>query len=81
MQVLTDEQRRAMDGRADGFAPPRPRLGDLWLAAVDVLVRILTLGRGRVMKVNRIGPIHWDGAIKRSPCLGADSCAGACGRV
>lgn len=64
MQMLTDEQRRAMDGRAGSFAPPRPQLGDLWLAVVDVLVRILTLGRGRVMKVNRSGPIRWDGVIK-----------------
>lgn len=64
MQMLTDEQRRAMDGQAGGFVPPRPRLGDLWLAVVDVLVRILTLGRGRVMKVNRSGPIRWDGVIR-----------------
>lgn len=63
MQMLTDEQRRAMRGQAGGFAPPRPRLGDLWLAVVDVLVRILTFGRGRVVKT-RSGPIHWDGVIK-----------------
>ena len=63
MLVLTDEQRRAMEGRADGFVPPRPGLGDLWLAALDVLVRILTLGRGRVAKT-RSGPIRWDGAIR-----------------
>ena len=63
MQVLTGEQRRAMSGRTGGFAPPRPGLGDLWIAAVDALVRILTLGRGRVVKT-RSGPIHWDGAIR-----------------
>ena len=63
MQVLTDEQRRAMDGRAGGLAPPRPTLGDVWLAALDVLVRILTLGRGRVVKT-RFGPVHWDGVIR-----------------
>ena len=63
MQVLTDEQRRAMSGRTGGFVPPRPRLGDLWLAVVDVLVRILTFGRGRVAKA-RSGPVHWDGVIR-----------------
>ena len=63
MQVLTDEQRCAMNGRTGGFAPPRPTLGDLWLAALDALVRILTLGRGRVTKA-RSGPIHWDGVIR-----------------
>ena len=63
MQMLTDEQRRAMDGRAGGSVPPRPRLGDLWLTALDVLVRILTLGRGRVVKT-RFGPIQWDGMIR-----------------
>lgn len=63
MQVLTDEQRRAMDGRAGGSAPPRQSLGDLWLAAVGALVRILTLGRGRVVKA-RSGPIYWDGVIR-----------------
>lgn len=63
MQVLTDEQRRAMSGRAGGFAPPRPTLGDLWLAALDVLVRILTLGRGRVAKA-RSSQIHRDGVIR-----------------
>ena len=63
MLVLTDEQRRAMDGRADGFVPPRPTLGGLWLAALDVLVRSLTYGRGRVAKT-RSCPIHWDGVIR-----------------
>ena len=63
MQVMTDEQRRAMSGRTGGFVPPRPGPGDLWLAAVDVLVRILTLGRGRVIKT-RSDPIRWDGVIK-----------------
>ena len=63
MQVLTDEQQRAMSGRTGGFAPPRPGLGDLWLVAVDALVRILTLGRGRVVKA-RSGPIYWDGVIR-----------------
>ena len=63
MQMLTEEQRRAMDGRAGGFAPPRPTLGDLWLTALDVLVRILTLGRGRVAKT-RSGPIRWEGVIR-----------------
>lgn len=63
MQMLTDEQRCAMDGRAGGFAPPRPRLGDLWLVALDALVRILTLGRGRVVKT-RSGPIRWDRVIR-----------------
>ena len=63
MLMLTDEQRRAMDGRAGDFAPPRPTLGGLWLAALDVLVRILTYGRGRVAKT-RSCPIHWDGVIR-----------------
>ena len=63
MQMLTDEQRRAMDGRVGGFSPTRPELGDLWLAAVDALVRILTLGRGRVVKAPS-GPIYWDGVIR-----------------
>ena len=63
MQVLTDEQRRAMSGLTGGFAPTRPGLGDLWLAAVDTLVRILTLGRGRVVKT-RSRPIYWDGVIR-----------------
>lgn len=63
MQVMTDEQRRAMSGRTGGFVPPRPGPGDLWLAAVDVLVRILTLGRGRVVKARR-RPIYWDVVIR-----------------
>lgn len=63
MQMLTDEQRRAMDGRAGSFAPPRPTLGGLWLATLDVLMRILTVGRGRVTKT-RSAPICWDGAIR-----------------
>ena len=63
MQMLTDEQQRAMSGQAGDFAPPRSGIGDLWLAALDALVRILTLGRGRVTKT-RSGPIHWDGVIR-----------------
>ena len=63
MQVLTDEQRRVMDGRSGGFVPPRPGLGDLWLLVLDTLVRILTFGHGRVMKT-RSGPIRWNGVIR-----------------
>lgn len=63
MQVLMDGQKRGMAGARGGFVPPRRRFGDLWLAVVDALVRILTLGRGRVVKT-RSEPIHWAGAIR-----------------
>ena len=64
MQVLTDAQKRMTANGPGGFVPPRQGLGDLWLAAVDILVRVLTLGRGRVVKAGRIGPIHWGGVLK-----------------
>ena len=41
--------RRAMDG-ADGVAPRRPGLMDARLKVLDALARVLTFGRGRVVR-------------------------------
>jgi len=64
MTVLTDEQRARMRGDI-GVMAPRPRfLRDFWITALDRLVRILTLGRGRVIVPSRRAPIHWDGVMR-----------------
>ena len=49
MQIQTGEMRRAMDG-ADGVAPRRPGLMDARLKVLDALARVLTFGRGRVVR-------------------------------
>ncbi len=55
--------RRAMDG-GKGIAPRRPGLMDAWLKVLDVLVRVLTFGRGRVVRGPLRGPVRWDGNLK-----------------
>ena len=63
MQIQTDEMRRAM-GEADGVVPRRPGLMDAWIRVLDVLVRVLTFGRGRVVREIARGPVRWDGNLR-----------------
>ena len=63
MQIQTDEMRRAMGG-ADGVVPRRPGLMDAWIRVLDVVVRVLTFGRGRVVREISFGPVRWDGNLK-----------------
>ena len=63
MQIQTDEMRRAMGG-ADGVVPRRPGLMDAWIRVLDVVVRVLTFGRGRVVRGPLRGPVCWDGNLR-----------------
>ena len=63
MQIQTDEMRRAMGG-ADGVVPRRPGLMDAWIRVLDVVVRVLTCGRGRVVREIARGPVRWDGNLR-----------------
>jgi len=64
MQVLTDEQRKKM-GCTGGVVGPMPNpVGRAWIAILDAIVRVLTLGRGRVITTGHRAPIRWDGVIK-----------------
>lgn len=63
MQIQTDEMRRVMGG-AKGVVPRRPGLMDAWIRGLDVLVRVLTFGRGRVVRGPPRGPVRWDGNLK-----------------
>ena len=63
MQIQTDEMRGAMGG-AKGVAPRRPGLMDAWLRVLDVLVRLLSFGRGRVVREMARGPVRWDGNLR-----------------
>ena len=63
MQILTDEQRQAMDA-ASGVVPRRPGLMDAWIWVLNAVVRVLTFGRGRVVRNPLRGPIRWDGNLK-----------------
>ena len=63
MQIQTDEMRRAM-GEAGGVVPRRPGLMDAWLRVLDVVVRLLTFGCGRVVRGPLRGPVRWDGNLK-----------------
>lgn len=64
MQMLTEEQRKALEGHVNhGCIPPNGGRGGLWMLAVETLVWVLTLGRGQVVRKNgRI--VHWDGTVK-----------------
>ena len=63
MQIQTEEMMRAM-GEAGGVVPRRPGLLDIWLRVLDAVVRVLTFGRGRVVRGPLRGPIHWDGILR-----------------
>ena len=63
MQIQTEEMRRAMGG-AEEVVPRRPGLMDAWIRILDVFVRILTFGRGRVVREMARGPVCWDGNLK-----------------
>ena len=63
MQIQTDEMRGAMGG-ADGVVPRRPVLMDAWIRVLDVVVRVLTFGRGRVVREMARGPVRWDGNLR-----------------
>ena len=60
MQIQTDEMRKAMGG-ADEVVPRRPVVMDAWLRVLDVVVRLLSFGRGRVVREMARGPVRWDG--------------------
>ena len=51
-------------GGADEVVPRRPGLMDAWIRVLDVVVRILTFGRGRVVREISFGPVRWDGNLK-----------------
>ena len=55
--------RRVMGG-AKGVVPRRPGLMDAWIRGLDVLVRVLTFGRGRVVRGPPRGPVRWDGNLR-----------------
>lgn len=63
VQIQTEEIRRAMGG-ADEVVPRRPGVMDAWIRVLDVLVRILTFGRGRVVREMARGPVRWDGNLR-----------------
>ena len=63
MQIQTEEMRRAMGG-AEEVVPRRPGLMDAWIRVLDVIVRVLTFGRGRVVRGPLRGPVCWDGNLR-----------------
>ena len=44
--------------------PRRLGLMDAWLRVLDAVVRVLTFGRGRVVREMARGPIRWYGNLK-----------------
>ena len=63
MQIQTDEMRRAMD-KADAVVLRRLGLMDAWIWVLDVVVRVVTFGRGRVVRGPLRGLVRWDGNLK-----------------
>ena len=63
MQIQTDEMRMAM-GEAKRVVPRRPGLMDAWIRGLDAVVRVLTFGRGRVVRGPLRGPVCWDGNLR-----------------
>ena len=63
MQIQTEEMRMSMDC-GKGVVPRRPGLMDVWLKVLDAVVRVLTFGRGRVVRGPLRGLVRWDGNLK-----------------
>jgi len=63
MQIQMEEMRLSM-GEANGVVPRRSGLMDAWLCVLDVVVRVLTFGRGRVVREMARGPVRWDGNLR-----------------
>lgn len=60
MQRLTEEQMKKMNLGARGVCPPPPSAGGIWLRVLDRVVRVLTLGRGRVLPgPSSRAPVTW----------------------
>ena len=51
-------------GEADEVVPRRRGVMDAWIWGLDVVVRVLTFGRGRVVRGPLSGPVCWDGNLK-----------------
>lgn len=60
MKRLTEEQMKKLNSEASGVCPPPPTVGGAWLRVLDRVVRILTLGRGRVLPgPSSRAPVKW----------------------
>ncbi len=60
MQRLTEEQMKKMNKKDAGVFPPPPTVGGAWLRVLDRVVRVLTLGRGRVLPgPSPRAPVTW----------------------
>ena len=64
MQILTEEQMRQMKSGPKCVVPPFHPIRDAWLRVLDIVVRVVTLGNGRVIPSERHGPVHWDGIVR-----------------
>ena len=65
MQQLTEEQKREMREKYEGVFPDVHPVRDTWLRALDAVVRVITLGKGRVVpRGPHRAPIKWDGIIR-----------------
>jgi len=65
MQQLTDAQMRALGTASDRFVPERHPIRDMWLGVIDAILRLVTLGNGRVVsRIPCCTPAKWDGIIR-----------------
>lgn len=64
MKMLTDRQRNGMRWTGGIVGPMHNPVMRAWIGLLDVVVRVLTLGRGRVVVLDRRAPARWDGVIE-----------------
>lgn len=64
MQMAPPNVELSLVDGVHGVVPDHHPIRNAWFAVVDGLVRVLTLGRGRVICIDRRAPVHWDGVIK-----------------
>ena len=65
MQRLTEEQMHEMDSHVNGVFPRFHPIRDMWLRVLDRVIRIITLGKGCVVrKEQHRVPVQWDGVIR-----------------
>ncbi len=75
MQRITDTQKKALGSAPRGFVPEYHPIRDTWLKVIDTLVRIVTLGNGRVEhRPSHRAPVRWNGGNKITHHQGVGFC-------
>lgn len=64
MQMLTGKQQQNMRNASGIISPTQNPITKIWISLLNVIVRVLTLGRAHVVVSDYRAPIRWNGVIR-----------------